>query len=122
MATYKYCCICSLSINLAKIPEEHRSTVYIRKKIYIPDGNWYCESHLIKNSIYEEDLGLLRAHSNTASLTALELSKMMETLSLKRDSSLLDKFGEYIRCTTLLPPFFQKFEALFLKSDYLFMI
>ena len=27
-----------------------------------------------------------------------------------------------IRCITLLPPFFPKFEALFLKSDYLFMI
>jgi len=95
VTTHKYCCICSLSNNLTIIPEETRISAYIKKKIYIPSGNWCCKSHLIKSRIYEEDLGPLRVHSNTANLTALELSKMMETLSIRCDSSLLDKVGEY---------------------------
>ena len=39
----------------------------------------------MKNRIYEEDLGLLRVHSNATGLTALELFKMMGTLSIKLD-------------------------------------
>ena len=85
----------SLSSNLTRIPEEVQITAYIEKNIYIPEGKRCCKSHSIKNRIYEEDLGLLRVHSNTASLTALELSKVMEILSIKFDSSLLDKVGEY---------------------------
>ncbi|XP_011251810.2 uncharacterized protein LOC105248620 [Camponotus floridanus] len=81
--------------NLTTIPEEARISVYIKKKIYIPSGNRCCKDHLIKNRIYEDDLSLLRVHSNTANLTALELSKVMETLSIKCDSTLLDKVGEY---------------------------
>ncbi|XP_025267723.1 uncharacterized protein LOC112639073 [Camponotus floridanus] len=81
--------------NLTTIPEEARISVYIKKKIYIPSGNRCCKDHLIKNRIYEDDLSLLRVHSNTANLTALELSKVMETLSIKCDSTLLDKVGEH---------------------------
>ena len=34
-------------------------------------------------------------YSNTASLSASEFSKIMETLSIKCDSTLLDKIGEF---------------------------
>ncbi|GAB1860468.1 SWIM-type domain-containing protein [Camponotus japonicus] len=95
VTTHKYCSICLLSNNLTTIPEEARISAYIKKKIYIPSGNRCCKGHLIKNRIYEDDLGLLRVHSNTANLTALELSKVIETLSIKCDSTLLDKVSEY---------------------------
>lgn len=50
---------------------------------------------MIKNRIFDEDLALLKVHSNTSSITALELSKVMDTLSIRCDSSLFDKVGEY---------------------------
>ena len=67
----------------------------MKKKIYIPIGNRCCKNHIIGTRIYEEDLSLLKVHSNTATLTAVELSQMMETLSIKSDSSLFDKVGEF---------------------------
>ena len=69
-------------------------TITRKLKIYKPDLNRRCNSHVLKNKIAKH-LGLLRVHSNTASLSTLELSKVMETLSLKCDSSLLDKGGAY---------------------------
>ncbi|XP_036143574.1 uncharacterized protein LOC118645866 isoform X2 [Monomorium pharaonis] len=95
LSTHKYCCICSSKINLTVIPEEARMQSYIKKKIYIPVGNRCCTNHLIKNRIFEEDLNLLKIYSNTTSLTGLELSKMMETLSIKCDSTLFNKVGEF---------------------------
>lgn len=68
---------------------------YIKKKIYIPAGNWCCQTHIIKNRIYEKDLVRLKVYSNIASLSALELSKVMETLSIKCDSTLFDKIGKF---------------------------
>ena len=95
VATHKYCCLCLSTTNLTTIPEEARAQSYVKKKIYIPQGNLCCRAHIIKNRIFDEDLGLLKVHSITSSITALELSKVMETLSVKCDSSLFDKVGEY---------------------------
>lgn len=95
IATHKSCCICGDSKDLRVIPDETRNHCYIKTKIYIPYGNRCCRTHLINNRIYEEDLVRLKAYSNTTSLTASELSKLMETLSIRCDSTLLDKIGEY---------------------------
>ena len=81
--------------DLTVIPEEARIQSYIKKKIFIPLENWCCTTHILKNRIYEEDLGHLKVYSNTASLSASELSKIMDTLSIKCDSTLLDKIGEF---------------------------
>ena len=61
-------------INLTMIPEEARIQLYIKKKIFIPLGKVY---------------------SSTTSLSASELSKLIETLTIKCDSALLDKIGEF---------------------------
>ena len=92
---HKYCCICFSTKNLTTVPEDARNQCYMKKRIYIPVGNRCCKNHIIKTRIYEEDLSLLKVHSNTATLTAVELSQMMETLSIKSDSSLFDKVGEF---------------------------
>ena len=81
--------------NLTTIPKEARRQSYIKKKIYIPQGNRCCRAHIIKNRIFEEELDLLNVYSNTSSFTALELYKVMETFSIRCDSSLFDKAGEY---------------------------
>ena len=64
-ATYKYCCFCFSSNNIIAIPAEARTQCYIKKKIFISPGNRCCKTHLVKNRIYEEDLKLLKTHSNT---------------------------------------------------------
>ena len=83
VAIHKYCCLCLSSNNMTIIPAEVRTQCYINKKIFIPPGNRCCKTHLIKNRIYEEDLKLLKTHSNTTKLTVSELFKVMETLSIK---------------------------------------
>ena len=65
---------------------------YIRKKIYILVGIRCFKSHLIKKLIFE-DFRFLKIHFNTMSLSASELSKMVETLSIKYGSTLFDKIG-----------------------------
>lgn len=95
ISAHNYCCFCSSKKDLRVIPEETRIQCYIKTQIYIPSGNRCCRAHFLKNRIYEEDLVLLKAYSNTTSLTASELSKIMGTLSVRCDSTLLDKVGEY---------------------------
>jgi len=95
ISTHKYCCLCSATTNLSVIPEEARMQSYIKTKIYIPVSNRCCRHHLIKNRFYDEDLGLLKVYSNSSSLSASELTKMMGSLSIKCDSSLYDKIGDY---------------------------
>ena len=57
VVTHKYCCICFSIKNLTLIPEEARIQSYIKKKISIPPGKRCCTTHILKNRIYEEDLG-----------------------------------------------------------------
>jgi len=97
ISTHKYCCLCSATTNLSVIPEEARMQSYIKTKIYIPVSNRCCRHHLIKNRFYDEDLGLLKVYSNSSSLSASELTKMMGSLSIKCDSSLYDKITVFPR-------------------------
>ena len=95
VATHKYCCICFSMKNSTVIPEDGRIQSYIKKNIFIPPGNRCCTTNILKNRIYEEYLGHLKEYSNTASLSASELSKVIEILSIKCDLTLLDKIGEF---------------------------
>lgn len=95
VAMHKYCCLCSSANNITIIPEEAWMQCYIKKKIFIPNGNRCCKTHLIRNRIYEDDLNLVKAYSNTTSLRASDLSKIMQTLTIKCDSTIYDKIGEF---------------------------
>jgi len=95
VSTHKYCCLCSTTTNLSVIPEEARMQSYIKTKLHILVSNRYCRHHLIKNRFYDENLGFLKVFSNSSSLNASELIKMMESFSIKCDSSLYDKIGDY---------------------------
>jgi len=95
VSTHKYCCICSATKNITVIPEEARMQSFIKMRLYIPAGNRCCRTHLIKNRFYEEDLSCLRVYSNSSNLSASELTKMMKNLSIKCDSTLYDKIGDF---------------------------
>ena len=84
-----------LKSNLTAIPEETRTHCYIKKEIYIPQGNRCCRAHIIKNRIFEKKLALLKVYSNTSSISAFKLSKVKGTPSMRCDSSLFNKVGEY---------------------------
>ena len=95
VATHKYCCIGFSMKNLTVIPEEARIRSYIKKKIFIPPENRCCTTHILRNRTYEKDIGHLKVYFNIASLSASQLSKIMETLSIKCDLTLLDKIDEF---------------------------
>ena len=50
--------------------------------------NRCCQSLLIKHRFYDEDPSHLRVHSNSLSLSASEMTKMMESLLIRCDSTL----------------------------------
>ena len=81
--------------NFTVIPEEARIQSFIQKKIFKPPGNRCCTTPILKNRIYKEDLGHLKVYSNTAGLSASKSSKVIENVSIKCDSTLLDKIGEF---------------------------
>lgn len=95
VSTHKYCCICSAIKNIIVIPEEARMQSFIKLRLHIPAGNRCCRTHLIRNRFYDEDLNRLRVYSNSSNLSASELTKMMESLSIKCDSTLYDEIGEF---------------------------
>ena len=78
--------------NLIIIPEEARIQSYIQKKIFISPGNRCSTTHILK---MVKNLGNLKVYSNTANLSASKSSKVMENLSIKCDSTLLNKIGEF---------------------------
>lgn len=40
--------------------------VYIKQKIYIPEGNRCCQNYLIKNRLYHDDINRIKVFSNSA--------------------------------------------------------
>lgn len=95
VSTHKYCCICSAIKNIIIIPEQARMQSFIKMRLHIPAGNRCCRIHFFKNRFYDEDLSRLRVHSNSSNLSATELKKMMENISIKCDSTLYDKIGDF---------------------------
>jgi len=95
ISTHKYCCLYSATTNLSVIPVEVRMQSCIKTKIHLPVRNQCCRHHLIKNRFCDEDLGVLKVYFNSSSLSASELTEVMESLSIKCDSSLYDKIGDY---------------------------
>lgn len=96
VATHRYCCVCSVSNqNLVVVPQDARMQCFIKKRIFIPNGNRCCSDHLIKKRFYTENLNHLKVYSNWSNLRSSELSKMMESLAVECDSTLLDKMDDF---------------------------
>ena len=59
VATHKYCCVCYKAQYLTVVPKQARTPCYIKKRIYIPEGNRCCRAHLIKGQFFDEELSRL---------------------------------------------------------------
>ncbi|KAL6431970.1 hypothetical protein ACFW04_007420 [Cataglyphis niger] len=70
---------------LHKIPGQKKKIETEDEAIYFV-GNRCCRTHLFKN----------RVHSNSSNLSATELKKMIENISIKCNSTLYDKIGDFI--------------------------
>ena len=68
---------------------------YVKKRIYIPEGNRCCQAHLIKGRFFYKELRRLRVYSNFAKVKDLELSKLLEGLTIECDTTILDKVGDF---------------------------
>ena len=82
VSTHKYCFVCSRIKDLVVISEEARLQCFTKRKVYIPEGNRCCRSHLIKNRLYDSDIDHIKIYSNSSTLSAKELTKFMGNLSM----------------------------------------
>ena len=74
MVTHKYCCVCYEAQDLTVVPKEACMQSYVKKMIYISEGNRCCRAHLIKGRFFDEELSRLRIYSNFAKVKDSELS------------------------------------------------
>ena len=95
VSTHKYCCLCHKAQDLTIVPQEARIQSYVKKKIFIAEGNRCCREHLIKNRFFDRDLGLLRTYSNFTELKVSELSLLLQGLSVECDTTILDRIGDF---------------------------
>ena len=97
VSSHSICCICRNTTNLRLIPFEARLQSYTQRYIFIPDGNRCCKDHLIpsKNRFYLNDLKDISIYSNMSTINVSDLTKIMQTMSLRTDSSILDKVGTF---------------------------
>ncbi|XP_075589844.1 uncharacterized protein LOC142597771 [Dermatophagoides farinae] len=79
--THKYCFICSATTNLITIPFDARKQVFIKRKIFVPNGNRCCRHHLIKKRLYEEDVDAIEIYSNNSQIDSDEIVKFFYSLS-----------------------------------------
>ncbi|KAI4473668.1 hypothetical protein M0804_015242, partial [Polistes exclamans] len=96
VATHRYCCVCNISnTNLVLVPQDARTQCFIKRRIFIPNGNRCCRDHLIKKRFYEETLDRLKVFSNWSILRSSELTQLMENLVVNCDPTLLDKMDDF---------------------------
>ena len=95
MATHKYCCVCYEAQDLTVILKQAHMQSYVKKRIYIPEGNRYCRPHLINGRFFDEELSHLRVYSNFAKVRDSELSELLEGLTIECDTAILYKAGDF---------------------------
>ena len=91
VATHKYCCVCYEPQNLTVVPKKARMKSYVKKRIYISEGNRCCRAHLIKGRFFDKELSRLRIYSNFAKVKDSELSELLEGLTIECDFSLWEE-------------------------------
>lgn len=95
VTTHKYCCVCYETQDLTLVPKQSRIQSYVKKRIYIPESNRCCRTHLIKNRFFDKELNRLRVYSNFTKLKSSELSELLESLSIECDTMILDRIGDF---------------------------
>lgn len=95
VSTHKYCSVCGSTKSIINAPYEARKQAFVLKRLYIPNGNRCCPTHLIKGRLYEEDLTNLRVHSNSALIEINEFRKYFEFMSINCNSNIKDKIGDF---------------------------
>ncbi|XP_058806441.1 uncharacterized protein LOC131672915 [Phymastichus coffea] len=95
LSTHAYCCLCKSIKSLVLVPDQARMQVYAKKRIYIPNGNRCCIKHLINKRFYDEELKSIEVFSSTSMIPVPELSKLLEQLSIRVDSEIHDRIGDY---------------------------
>lgn len=94
VSTHKYCCICYKNSNLTVVPQEARVQVYIKRKIYIPEGNRCCQNHLIKNRLYHDDINLIKVFSNSAFISGDDFKNVINCFVNECNLTLFDTVGK----------------------------
>ena len=95
ISSHGYCFICDSSREIVVIPFEARQQVFTKSKIFIPKGNRCCQSHLIGNRFFEDELLRMRIHSTTSNVEVKDLHQFLVNLSIQSDITITDKVGDF---------------------------
>ena len=81
---------------LQKRPGEHyRYQVYIKRKLFIPKENQCCHKHILVKRFYQNDINNMTMYSNKIIIEVDKLKMLIEQMSIRCDSSINDRVGEY---------------------------
>ena len=88
--THNRCIICKSSTPLVIIPYLAKLRVFINKRILITEKSRCCKRHLKGDYFKEEEMNRIRAVSDTTTLTAPEISELLNELCKCAQRGLLD--------------------------------
>uniref|UniRef100_A0A6P7GRD0 Uncharacterized protein LOC114329946 n=3 Tax=Diabrotica virgifera virgifera TaxID=50390 RepID=A0A6P7GRD0_DIAVI len=94
ISTHKYCFLCGKSTIIVNVPFNARKQVFTSKKIFIPDGNRCCSTHLIKKRFFEDEINNIQVYTHYSSIKKSDVIKLLENLRVDIDKELTDKIGE----------------------------
>lgn len=96
LSTHKYCFLCGSTVNkIVTVPFEVSLHVFARRRVFIPNGNRCCPSHLLKQRFFEEDLNRLSIYSNSSTLDIEEVEKFLEQMLIHMNASIFNKIGDF---------------------------
>lgn len=94
VSTHGYCFLCGSSTYIISVPIQARLQVFQNRKIFVPNGNRCCPSHLIKGKFYIEDLKMIEIHFNTSNIEVPDLTNFMNELSNNCNLELKHRIGD----------------------------
>lgn len=100
--THGYRFVCGSWRNFIKASLRLRKQVFIKRRLFVPDGNRCCQTHFIKNILYEDYLIGLYAQSNSSKLEPTEVKQYLEWLSNMSESPLRLEIGDLTLSPELL--------------------
>lgn len=95
VSTHKYCFLCGKSLDISVVPFEARKQVFNKQRIFIPDGNRCCRDHLIKKRFYDDEITRIRVVSNASLVSTDDISRLLTSISLSVDRTLVDQIGDF---------------------------
>nr|XP_034192559.1 uncharacterized protein LOC117609911 [Osmia lignaria] len=102
VTSHLYCFVCGSKRGIINVPFETRKQVFAMRRLYVPEGNRCCPSHLLNKRLYHNIIERLDIHSNSSLVEANELRNYFELIATSSDSEIENKVGDFTLSEELL--------------------